>query len=310
MGEVLSLQLHPPPMPTLDGPVKDAYQAAYGEDELRSYEDADNKGHGGTLLKRAEIRKLKEVADTLRDLFLHQPCHDAESVFWVIVAFLLRALPIENQEGRKEDKAVQGEHEDNKNRSFTNLDDRESDEDNESSRDSDDEDDDNEDQRVKEPKKDQDKVEDTNHRLDTIWDCLAMHPIGALDCRVSLLNLSAYDWKAVLHHKLDFLAPMLVSLARQVEPEYRLVDPPPHELHLHEAMQRILFTSIWDMKDSDPISLDRKLRTVTVHCYDVSVSTAEASSFGSKRSLFDDDQPPTKKGKSELPFLGITSSSI
>src|SRR5271170_4072015 len=111
-------------MPTLGGPAKAAYQLAYEQDELRSYEDRDDLGHGGTL-KRAKILETMETADGLKTLFSHQPCHDAESVFWVIVAFLLRALPIENEEGWKEDKAVEGEHEVNKNRSFTNLDDRE-----------------------------------------------------------------------------------------------------------------------------------------------------------------------------------------
>jgi hypothetical protein len=38
-----------------------------------------------------------------KDFFFYQQCHDAESVFWVIVAFLLRAQPMEDQEKQMHD---------------------------------------------------------------------------------------------------------------------------------------------------------------------------------------------------------------
>jgi hypothetical protein len=85
-----------------------------------------------------------------------------------------------------------------------------------------------------------------------------------------------------------------------VQPEYSLVTPPPPEFHLHEAMQRILLTSIYSMKDSDHILLDRKLRAVTINRYEVQVRTIDPLSFGSKRSRLSDDDLATKRRMSEF----------
>jgi hypothetical protein len=84
-----------------------------------------------------------------------------------------------------------------------------------------------------------------------------------------------------------------------------IVTPAPHELHLHEAIQRILLTYIWNMKDSDHILLGQKLRAVTMQRYDVRVLTVEPLSFGSKRPR-NDEELPTEHRKSE--FLSLMKS--
>jgi hypothetical protein len=86
-------------MPRLNGAVKAAYESAHEQDQLRTYEDPNGRGHGGVLLTRVELDEIRESGyDIWHDYFFHQPCHDAESVFWVIVAFLLRALPTDQEE--------------------------------------------------------------------------------------------------------------------------------------------------------------------------------------------------------------------
>jgi hypothetical protein len=117
------------------------------------------------------------------------------------------------------------------------------------------------------------------------WTLSAEHSIqdNGLDSREVMFQFSQMRWQESLHSKLFFLVLMLRLLCKQVYPEYSLVDPAPQELHLHEAIQRVLLTYIWKMKDSDHILLGEKLRVVSVYHYDVWVHTEEPLSFGSKR---------------------------
>jgi hypothetical protein len=90
-----------------------------------------------------------------------------------------------------------------------------------------------------------------------------------------------------------------------VQLKYSPVIPAPQQLHLHEATQRILLKYIRTMKDLDPISLDRKLRAVTIHRCDLRVHTIEPLSLGSKRSRTDEELP-TEHGTNE--FLSLVPS--
>jgi hypothetical protein len=245
----------------------------------------------------------------------------------VIVAFLLRALPIEDHEGRIKDDpdAVEGKDTGHQNEVVgtaveseevggQELGEGENEEESEqeSEDDYDDEDEDkggheemgdngDADSDAEEVKPSGDNLGDTNPRLDELRKFLAGHSIqkNGADSRDPIFNLSGASWREALHPRLSFLAPMLRKLSDQVCPEYSLVSPPTKELHLHEAVQRILLTSIWSMKDSDHIALDRKLRLVTIKRYEVMVRTVEPLSFSSKCSKLDDDQSPNVPDKSK-----------
>jgi len=106
-------------MPALEGDIKAAYESAHKHDELRRYEDANGQRHSGQLLDDEDMLQIIMSTDnSLEKLFFHQPCHDAESVFWVIVMFLLRIRPAEDvEEGEDnagEAKAERGYMEDHK----------------------------------------------------------------------------------------------------------------------------------------------------------------------------------------------------
>jgi hypothetical protein len=242
-------------MPILIGAVKAAYESAYEQDPLRKYEDPKNLGHGGALIDLVEYLEMQDAFSRKpwKDRFSHRPCHDAESVFWVIVAFLLRAQPIDDHEEHKggaedaddgkkaehqgevdggESQEDEGEQED----SDANADGHENDEeeeereeeeengdddensdgvgDDENSGDDDGEDDSEKQQKVKETKH-EDKLEATGQNLDSIWRLLAKHTVqnGGVDGRGAVFNLKVADWKAALHAKLSFLASMLFSLS-------------------------------------------------------------------------------------------------
>ena len=149
----------------------------------------------------------------------------------------------------------------------------------------------------------------SDRKLDEVWKLLAEHSIqnNSIDSRDTMFHFNVDDWKHALHPKLSFIAPVLWQLCEQVQPEYSLVTPAPHELHLHEAIQRILLNLIWNMKDSDHILLDQRLRAVTVYRYDVRVRTVEPLSFGSKRSR-NDEELATEHGKSEYFIIHEVSS--
>ncbi|KAL0954096.1 hypothetical protein HGRIS_005242 [Hohenbuehelia grisea] len=88
------------PMPVLRGSIHADYELCYANDSFRKYTDEGHPGqcHGRVFTnnRRSLFRQIrrKEHSKTVRGrLFRHLPRHDAESTFWVIVTFLLRAKP-------------------------------------------------------------------------------------------------------------------------------------------------------------------------------------------------------------------------
>jgi hypothetical protein len=104
--ELLLLQVPPPSMPTLEGDAKAAYELVHANNSLRSYEDPKGVGHGGQIMGK-EFDELESATGTnsLKGRYFHKPRHDVESVFWVIVAFLLRARPIDTTEDAGEESS-------------------------------------------------------------------------------------------------------------------------------------------------------------------------------------------------------------
>ncbi|KAF7437549.1 hypothetical protein PC9H_004391 [Pleurotus ostreatus] len=89
-----------------------------------------------------------------------------------------------------------------------------------------------------------------NVGLRDIWLSIADHEIGTSnDNRVPVIQLN--KWAKWLHKDLGFVAPLMVSLTRQVRPEWGLLRPPPRPLHLHEAMQRLILEHVntWETKE-------------------------------------------------------------
>ena len=112
LGEVIDVPIDPPPMPTLDGDAKTAYESAHPHDGLRKYEDSENQGHGGNLMRRPEVRTILAANRSMESRFFHQAHHDAESVFWVMVVFLLRARPVDGnaEEGENRNQEAEAEN--------------------------------------------------------------------------------------------------------------------------------------------------------------------------------------------------------
>lgn len=74
-------------MPTLSGDAKRAYVRAYGQYEYNRYCDDPGTFHGSTGPPDPDELPPFE--------FCHRPDHDVESIFWVLLATLLRAQPFE-----------------------------------------------------------------------------------------------------------------------------------------------------------------------------------------------------------------------
>ncbi len=175
-------------MPELPSDVAEKYRAAYANDPsgLRILLDDGTTTHGGVYKGRQKYSESPELET--RD-FQHRPRHDAESVFWCMVVFLLLAVPLGS------------------------------------------------------PEEDLDKS-----HLYSAWGRIGDHEFSLTndirDSRLSLLRASDAAWRMWLHPGLQHVAPLLQLLATQVTPEWGLIQPPPHILHLHEAMQRIILTHI------------------------------------------------------------------
>jgi hypothetical protein len=276
-------------MPTLEGDAKTTNKLAHNRDPLRCYEDPEDLGHSGKIISRRAFNEINSAtgANSLKGRFSHKPMHDAESAFWVIVAFLLWACPIDNTKdaGNREERdslpspVVEDEqHRKNEERGSSNEVIGDEDEDGDGDFDGDgDEDGDsdfNEDENRngngdggkddgdgRNRKGDEEGLDAADHKLDDVWRLLAEHSIqdNGIDSRDTMFQFNIARWQDVLHPKLSFLTPMLGLLCEQVQPEYSLVTPTPHELHLHEAIQCILLMYIWDMKNLDHVLLDQKL---------------------------------------------------
>ncbi|CAL1717162.1 unnamed protein product [Somion occarium] len=87
------------------------------------------------------------------------------------------------------------------------------------------------------------------------WGAMQRHTIAApghSDTREILLSqYNVESWQAALHPGLSSLAPLLDSLATQVQPEYAMMDPAPPEDHLHEVFRRLILEHIVRMGDTD-----------------------------------------------------------
>ncbi|KAL4246992.1 hypothetical protein AB1N83_014456 [Pleurotus pulmonarius] len=194
--------------PNIDGPVNDEYN--YNEVEPGDDESSDDE-FGFVGFNRDEFVDNEAIGDDSESegegeaqKFQHLPRHDAESVFWVIVVFLLRALP-----------------------------------------------------RGERPQKDK-----NSKGLLFIWDYIASHKIMPYpgkfptDDRTTVLLFGG--WEHFLHAKLGRLVPMMEELVMQVKPEYSHLPTPPDDLHLHEAMQRILLKYSVKFAGASDIPLDAK----------------------------------------------------
>ncbi len=82
-------------MPVLPSHLAARYAEAYCNDRsgLRAFSDNRSTRHGGAYTE--EMEEKHDSDRTLRETqFEHRPRHDAESVFWSIVVFLLLAVPL------------------------------------------------------------------------------------------------------------------------------------------------------------------------------------------------------------------------
>lgn len=203
-GVVLNISPHTVlPMPTLPADVAHNYALAHSGDVYRTRTDAPGLPHGGAPNQQLwQLWRDLKPTDVKYD---HHPRHDAESVYWVIVAFLLRARPLLN------------------------------------------------------PIDPETQTDTNNVALISAWRSLSRHEIGnSDDSRSCFLTYSITQWETVLHVKLKGLGILLRDLTDQIAPEYAFLTPGPKELHLHEAMQRIILKHIWNMtQDKLDIPLDR-----------------------------------------------------
>ncbi|KAJ8519585.1 hypothetical protein ONZ45_g3492 [Pleurotus djamor] len=169
--------------PILAGHALTAYQTTYdcSAHPLRSLEDGEKTVHGSRLNPTKQRRYKRNLPLAHKD-FRHEPRHDAESIFWCILTFLLRSLP-------------------------------------------------------------ENVAEDINNgRFNVLWKCIATYEIDKFNMMDSRRHIfSPLPWADILHKDLSPLADLISELVDQVQPEYALLDPPPHICHLHEALQRILF---------------------------------------------------------------------
>ncbi|KAJ8703530.1 hypothetical protein PTI98_002147 [Pleurotus ostreatus] len=96
-GQIRNVPSEMTPMPGLQSEIEATYKNVHHGDasKLRTFSDINGTTHGGHLsLERKKGYKTNpslQVAD-----FEHQPFHDAESVYWCIVVFVLLAKPLNN----------------------------------------------------------------------------------------------------------------------------------------------------------------------------------------------------------------------
>ncbi|CAL1717125.1 unnamed protein product [Somion occarium] len=126
-------------------------------------------------------------------------------------------------------------------------------------------------------------------KLYDAWGAMQRHTIAApghSDTREILLSqYNVESWQAALHPGLSCLAPLLDSLALQVQPEYAMMDPAPPEDHLHEAFRRLILEHIVGMGDTD-IDLEVGIERET-----------EPPTHGKRKADEDPDQDNRKKIK-------------
>ncbi|KDQ22007.1 hypothetical protein PLEOSDRAFT_161809 [Pleurotus ostreatus PC15] len=83
-------------MPELPNHLAEKYFETYANDRsgLRTFVDDDFTNHGGMYSSRKNVKKYEDNPDLVVEEFEHHPRHDAESVFWCMVVFLLVAVPL------------------------------------------------------------------------------------------------------------------------------------------------------------------------------------------------------------------------
>ncbi|KAJ8494401.1 hypothetical protein ONZ45_g13247 [Pleurotus djamor] len=93
VGEILHCNMAFQRMPELPQDAAHLYETAHApaKDPLRTFKD-DGTTHGRTFAMQ-RFQLYDDDPSALKNDFQHQPRHDAESVFWCILSFLLRALP-------------------------------------------------------------------------------------------------------------------------------------------------------------------------------------------------------------------------
>jgi len=74
------------------------------------------------------------------------------------------------------------------------------------------------------------------------------------DGRIDLLNSLSSQPEVFLHPGLKDIAPFLGKISRVVNPEYAWLETDPPVDYLHEAMQRLLLTQIFKMRE-DPVPI-------------------------------------------------------
>ncbi|KAJ8508033.1 hypothetical protein ONZ45_g9652 [Pleurotus djamor] len=200
VGKILHLDKTFEPMPELSAELAIRYELAYkdAKDPIRSLKDTGGTIHG-SVFDDAKFQRFNKSKKARKTEFQHHPRHDAESVFWCSLAFLMRALP-KPEEGEKPEP-------------------------------------------------------DTNEdKLAVLWVFFRDHEIPDHfhfhDSRVSLLD-DNIEWEDILHPKLAFVSALIEDFVAQIRPEYALLEPPPHQFHLHEAMQRLLLKYTVEWKDQN-----------------------------------------------------------
>ncbi|KAF7426750.1 hypothetical protein PC9H_009119 [Pleurotus ostreatus] len=82
-------------MPELPSHLVDRYTQVYANDTsgLRTFSDVGTTRHGGVYTEEMAEKHYRDRTLRVKE-FEHRPRHDAESVFWCIVVFLLLAAPL------------------------------------------------------------------------------------------------------------------------------------------------------------------------------------------------------------------------
>ncbi|KAJ8508038.1 hypothetical protein ONZ45_g9649 [Pleurotus djamor] len=102
LGRILTTYTTFRPMPEVPKEVSERYKALYkdSKDPLRTFDD-DDTTHGGRLNNR-KLMEYDDSREKRRAHFQHLPRHDAESLFWCMLAFLMQALPAQNKDDELE----------------------------------------------------------------------------------------------------------------------------------------------------------------------------------------------------------------
>ncbi|KAJ8699012.1 hypothetical protein PTI98_005651 [Pleurotus ostreatus] len=96
VGRLLVTNLAFRRMPQLGGELAEKYRKAYSNDPsgLRKLVDDRSTKHGGVYDADQVEEKYEANPELIATEFEHHPRHDAESVFWCMVVFLLVAVPL------------------------------------------------------------------------------------------------------------------------------------------------------------------------------------------------------------------------